>query len=125
MAEEHRPRIFLIEDDQTMISLLELLFRLENFDTAKIEKEETPHIISQIREVKPDVILMDVYLSKLSGLDILKEIREQSDLSAIKIIITSGSDMKDHCYSLGANDFILKPYMPDELIKMIHSQLQP
>ncbi len=125
MTDEHRHRIFLIEDDQTMINLLELLLRLENFDTSKIEKEETQRIIQQIREIEPDLILMDVYLSNLSGLDILKEIREQPDLAAIKIIITSGSDMKDYCYSLGANDFILKPYMPDELIKMIHSQLQP
>jgi len=97
---------------------------LENFVTVKIEKEETDLIISQIMETKPDLILMDIYLNKLSGLDILKEIRSKSELLKTKIIISSGSDMKDFCLSNGADGFILKPYMPGELIKMIHFQLE-
>lgn len=124
MIGEYRPSIFLIEDDPTMINLLEILLNLENFITVKIEEEETDLIIAQIMESKPDLILMDIYLNKLSGLDILEEIRSKPDLSNTKIIISSGSDMKDFCLSNGANGFILKPYMPEELIKMIHSQLQ-
>jgi DNA-binding response OmpR family regulator len=124
MIDKSRPCIFLIEDDETMINLLVILLNLENFITVKIEKEETDLIISQIMETKPDLILMDIYLNKLSGLDILKEIRSKSDLLKTKIIISSGSDMKDFCLSNGADGFILKPYMPEELIKMIHFQLE-
>jgi len=124
MIDKSRPCIFLIEDDETMINLLVILLNLENFVTVKIEKEETDLIISQIMETKPDLILMDIYLNKLSGLDILKEIRSKSELLKTKIIISSGSDMKDFCLSNGADGFILKPYMPGELIKMIHFQLE-
>ena len=67
---------------------------------------------------------MDIYLNKLSGLDILKEIRSKPELLTTKIIISSGSDMKDFCVSNGADGFIQKPYMPEELIKMIHFQLE-
>lgn len=124
MVDKSRPCIFLIEDDETMINLLVILLNLENFITVKLEQEETDLIISQILDTKPDLILMDIFLNKLSGLDILKEIRSKPDLSNTKIIISSGSDMKDFCLSNGADGFILKPYMPEELIKMIHLQLE-
>lgn len=124
MVEATLSRIFLIEDDPTMVNLLEMLLKMENFITAKIEKEETGLILAQLIEFKPDLILMDVHLNKLNGLDLLNEIRNHPKLSNSKIIITSGSDIRDFCLSSGANGFIMKPYMPDELLKVIHSQLQ-
>lgn len=117
-------RIFLIEDDPTMVSLLEMLFKMENYITGKVGKEDAGLILAQLTEFKPDIILLDVYLKKISGLDLLHEIRTHPELSTTKIIMTSGSDIKDLCLSSGANGFIMKPYMPDELLMMIHSQLQ-
>jgi len=107
-----------------MIKLLEILLNLENFVTAKNEKEDPELIINQLRVFQPDLILMDIYLKQLNGMDLLNEIRSLEDLAAIKVIVTSGSDMKDYCLANGANGFILKPYMPDDLIKMIHLHLQ-
>ena len=121
---ESTPRIFLIEDDPTMIKLLEILLNMENFVTAKNEKEDPVLIIEQLRMFQPDLILMDIYLNQLNGMDLLNEIRSLEDLAANKVIVTSGSDMEDYCLANGANGFILKPYMPDDLIKMIHSHLQ-
>lgn len=120
MSMESRQKIFLIEDDPTMIKLLELLLNLENFVTAKNDQEDPVSIVKQLREFRPDLILMDIYLKQLNGMDFLKELRTIDDLCAIKIIVTSGSDMKDYCLNNGADGFILKPYMPDDLIKMIH-----
>jgi DNA-binding response OmpR family regulator len=124
MVEATLSRIFLIEDDPTMVNLLEILLKMEKFITAKIEKEETGLILAQLIAFKPDLILMDVHLNKLNGLDLLTEIRNHPELSNSKIIITSGSDIRDFCLSSGANGFIMKPYMPDELLKVIHSHLQ-
>lgn len=107
-----------------MVNLLEILLKMEKFVTSKIDKEETGLILAQLIEFKPDLILMDVHLNKLNGLDLLTEIKNHTELSNSKIIITSGSDIRDFCLSSGANGFIMKPYMPDELLKVIHSQLQ-
>ena len=117
-------RIFLIEDDPTMVSLLEMLFKMENYITGKVGKEDPGLILAQLNEFKPDIILLDVYLKKISGLDLLHDIRINPELSSTKIIMTSGSDFRDQCISGGANGFIMKPFMPDELLKMIHSQLK-
>lgn len=86
--------------------------------------EDPELIMKQLREFKPDVILMDIYLNRLNEMDLLKEIRSSKELKSMKVIVTSGSDMEDYCIANGANGFILKPYMPDDLIKMIHSYLQ-
>lgn len=124
MVDKDGIKIFLIEDDPTMVSLLEILLQMENFITAKIEKEDTTLILEQINQFKPNLILLDVNLKNISGLDVMYEIRKRPELLTAKVIMTSGSDTKDQCISRGADDFIMKPYMPDKLLKMIHSQLQ-
>lgn len=122
MPKNEIPRVFLIEDDPTMVGLLEMLLKLENFTTDKIGEESVDGILKQLAEFKPDIIMLDFYLNRLSGLDLLKEIKEHPDLTKARIIMASGSDVKDICIASGANGFIMKPFMPDELIQLIKSQ---
>ena len=56
-------------------------------------------------------------------MEILQSIRADDTLGNIRIIMSSGSDYKDLCLRLGADDFLMKPYMPDDLIKMIKKAL--
>jgi DNA-binding response OmpR family regulator len=107
----------LVEDDQTMTSLLETLFDMEGFQVAKLEEFE--FVLEEIKKEDPDVILMDIHLETKDGLEILAAMRQDANLKSMKVIMSSGMDKKYESTQAGADDFLMKPYMPDELIEKV------
>lgn len=110
-------KVLLIEDDATMLSLLETLLEIEGFEVKKIE--DYASVVEDARAESPDVVLMDVHLRDVDGLEVLKSMRTDPAFDGVKILMTSGMDYSSRSIKLGADDFILKPYMPDELIAKI------
>lgn len=110
-------KILLAEDDHTMVSLLQTLLKMEGFEvvTADVDSDVPALAIQE----KPDVLLMDVHLGQHSGIEIVEAIRDHDALAGLRIIMTSGLNMKEECLRYGANDFLLKPFMPDDLITLI------
>lgn len=119
-----KQRVLLIEDDPTMLSLLKIFLEMENFLVDVFEGKELSDLIKQITASPTDVILMDVYMHCFNGLEALAEIRA-STVQQPAIIMTSGMDLGDKCLATGANAFIMKPYMPDTLVKIIKEQAAP
>eukprot|EP01156_Anaeramoeba_ignava_P005068 Anaeramoba_ignava/a243232_6.p2 GENE.a243232_6~~a243232_6.p2 ORF type:complete len:119 (-),score=5.17 a243232_6:325-681(-) len=107
--------VMLIEDDQTMLSLLSTLLDMEGFGVHQVS--EFTNVLDEIKKVMPDAILMDVHLGDIDGLGILEQIRTDPELETTKVIMSSGMDVSVLSRDKGANDFLLKPYMPDELIE--------
>ena len=118
MAE--KKKILILEDNAMMRNLLQTLLELENFQVSS-PVFPLPDPIRSIQEFKPDVILMDVNLPGLNGLAILQMIRSSSDIKSIKVIMSSGSDRKKESLAAGADQFLMKPYMPDDLINLVKS----
>jgi CheY-like chemotaxis protein len=114
-------KILLAEDDYTMVSLLTTLLGLEGYQVVTA-LDKVGNIIENIRKEMPDMILMDVYLGDLNGLAIIKELRQQDDLKDIRVIMASGMNMREACLDAGANEFLLKPYMPDDLLRLLRPQ---
>ena len=111
-------RITLVEDDHTMRRLLKTVLELEGYQVAAcMEKSETD-IASNIVDDKPEVVILDVHLASADGLAIVKQIR-QCIGDSTKVIMTSGLPLKQECIQAGADDFLEKPFMPDELISLI------
>jgi CheY-like chemotaxis protein len=117
-------KILIVEDDSTMRTLLKTLLELEGFQVETLLCEEEPALLEQIQNQHPDVILLDVNLRYANGLDYLKGIRQNSDTQSIPVIMSSGMDMRERCMSCGASDFLMKPYMPDDLIVTIRKYLK-
>lgn len=111
------PKIMLVDDDKTMVGLLKTLLEMDGFEVVSPRQQE--RILETVLQERPDLILLDVYLEEVDGLEILKQIREQPELERIRIIATSGMDLSDVGYEAGADRFLLKPYQPDRLTKMI------
>lgn len=110
-------KILIAEDDHTMVSLLQTLLHMEGFEVVVVDVDaDVPDAI--IRE-NPDVLFMDVHLGQHSGLDIVESIRKNLKLTDVRVVMTSGLNMRDECIRRGANDFLLKPFMPDDLIKIL------
>ena len=114
------PKVMLIEDDHTMMLLLTTLMRFEGFETAVLKNDESlDTIMDDIRQEMPDVILLDVHLGRINGLDLLSAVRQDEKTHRIGVIMSSGMDVSQRCTELGANAFILKPFMPEDLIQKI------
>lgn len=100
-----------------MIALLRTLLNMEGFEVSVADvDEDIPALI--LRE-KPDVLFMDVHLGQHSGLEFVESIRQDPQFADLRIIMTSGLDMRAECLRRGATDFILKPFMPDDLLAII------
>jgi CheY-like chemotaxis protein len=112
-------KVSLIEDDATMISLLKTLLEIEGFDVVEMRDDTIENVMAELRQVSPEVALMDVNLRKLNGIDLLHALQQDQQLNKIKVIMCSGMDMRQDCLQAGASDFMLKPYMPDDLINAI------
>lgn len=110
-------KVLLAEDDPTMISLLKTLLKMEGFDVVMLDVNAD--VPTAVQNEMPDTILMDVHLGGQNGLQILEAIRRNQDLANVRIVMTSGLNMKDECISRGASAFIMKPFMPDDLINVL------
>ncbi len=112
-------KVMLIEDDPTMITLLGTLLDMEGYEVVKLQKFGT--VLEDIAREMPDAILMDVHLNDMDGLKFLSDIRNTEGINEIKVIMSSGMDKQYESDQAGADAFLLKPYMPDELIQKINN----
>ncbi len=117
-------KIILIEDDPSMLSLLNTLLQLEGYQVIKTNDVTREGILSVMRQERPELALIDVNLRSLSGFDLLKSIRADENLKGIRVLMSSGMNVRQECLQQGADDFIMKPYMPDDLIHTIQQALK-
>jgi DNA-binding response OmpR family regulator len=114
-------KILIIEDDSTTQTLLQKFLGFEGFEVVVLNRDDRmEQVIETIQKEKPDMLLMDVYLRQLNGFEILAAIRDNPKLEDVRIIMSSGVEFGERCAKEGADAFILKPYMPEELVRTIH-----
>jgi DNA-binding response OmpR family regulator len=115
----------LIEDDATMLSLLGTLLEFEGFQVASLNGEtDADHILQKMRSEMPELILLDVHLPGVSGFELMRRMRGDEELKSTKVIMSSGMNLNIECRQAGADGFILKPYMPEELVEKIRETLE-
>lgn len=112
------PKILIAEDDHTMVSLLKTLLKMEGFDV--VDLDVNADIQAGIARELPDAVLMDVHLGKQSGMEVVASLRKNPEFSQTKIVMTSGMNLKEECLKHGADHFLLKPFMPDELLRVLN-----
>ncbi len=111
-------KILVADDDKVMLDLLKTLFDLEGDTALTVSRPE--EVIPLARAEHPEAILMDVHLSGGDALPILKQLKQDPELKAIPVLMTSGLDLHLQCMETGADNFILKPFRPSELLTYIH-----
>ena len=114
------PRILLVEDDPTMLKLLSILLDIEGYQILRLEDDSEDGILAELNRSKPDLVMMDVNLRKANGLDVLQRIRQLDEFNSIHILMSSGMDYRIECNQAGADYFLQKPFMPDELVAVVH-----
>jgi DNA-binding response OmpR family regulator len=110
-------KILIVDDDHTMADLLKILLELDGFNVIHETREGS--LVATVRDEKPDVVLMDVFLTDSDGLDLLAEVRADEGITGTRIVMTSGMELREQAFAAGADAFLLKPYTPDQLISTI------
>src|SRR4030042_5704630 len=110
-------KVMLIEDDATMVSLLTTLLNLEGFLVKTPRNHHMEGLLNAILDERPQIAFVDVNLRVGSGLDLVREIRREPEIKDTRILMASGLYLKKECIQAGADNFILKPFMPNDLIK--------
>jgi DNA-binding response OmpR family regulator len=118
-------KILLIEDDTDLFSLLKYNLEKEGFSLTGLQTGKGA--LELCRQVRPDLILLDIMLPDSDGLDICKGIRKDPELAATPVIfLTARASETDRIVGLelGANDYVVKPFFVRELIARIKLQLR-
>ena len=117
-------KVLLVEDDKTMLSLLTTLLGIEGYEVLQLDDDSEAGIIRSICTQLPDLVMMDVNLTQANGLDVLRQVRQQSGCQGVRILMSSGMDLRLESRDAGADGFIQKPYMPDDLIRQLKEVME-
>jgi len=118
-----KQKVLLIDDDPKILLLQKTYLEIEGFSVTHFDGASLDALNDILNRDRPDVILMDVNLRHINGFSLLKNIRQSENFKTIPIIMTSGMDVRFRCEQEGANAFLMKPYMPDELTRLLRSLL--
>ncbi|GAA4769135.1 MULTISPECIES: MtrAB system response regulator MtrA [Microbacterium] len=116
-------RILVVDDDTALAEMIGIVLRTEGFDTAFCA--DGALAVDAWREERPDLVLLDLMLPGKDGIEICAEIRAESGVPVI--MLTARSDTSDVVAGLeaGADDYIVKPFNPKELVARIRTRLRP
>ncbi|WP_375164623.1 phosphate regulon transcriptional regulator PhoB [Temperatibacter marinus] len=118
-------KALLVEDDQAISELIRYNLEAEGYDVTSTEDGEEALLLAE--EVGPDVVLLDWMLPSLSGIEICRRLRKEAATANVPILmITARSEESDLIRGLetGADDYIIKPFSPKELMARVHSVLR-
>jgi two-component system response regulator RegX3 len=112
-------RVLIIEDEPSYVEALELLLAAEGFEVQSAPEGRSG--LERFREGSPDVVLLDLMLPGLSGLDVLRELRRRSEVPVIVVSAKGAEADIVSALELGADDYVTKPYSGRELVARIRA----
>lgn len=116
------PRILVVDDDAALAEMLGIVLSAHGFEASFVA--DGSRALRAYRDVHPDLILLDVMLPGLDGIEVCRRIREASGTPIV--MLTAKSDTGDVVAGLeaGADDYIVKPFTPAELVARIRARLR-
>jgi len=119
-------RILIVEDNELNLKLFRDLLAANGFET--VETREGLEAISLTRNMRPDLILMDIQLPEISGLDITRKIKSDPELRHIPVIAVTAFAMKDdeaRILEAGCEAYLSKPIAIDQFLSVVRRFLLP
>src|SRR5260370_4986304 len=120
--EAMRGRVLVVDDDAALSEMIGIMLRGEGFDPMLVAEGDQGG--QALRDCRPDLVLLDLMLPGLDGIDVCRQIRTESGVPIV--MLTAKSDTVDVVLGLesGADDYIVKPFKSKELIARVRARLR-
>ncbi len=118
-------RILIVEDEASIAEILEYNLGRDGYETARVERGD--EALAAIEETRPNLILLDLMLPGMDGLEVLRALKRDEVLSSIPVIVlTAKSEEIDRIVGLelGADDYVAKPFSPREVLLRVKAVLR-
>jgi two-component system response regulator MtrA len=121
-ADLGRGKVLVVDDDAALSEMLTIVLRQEGFDSRVCATGD--RALAEMRDYRPDVVLLDLMLPGKDGIDVCREIRAESGVPIV--MLTAKSDTIDVVVGLesGADDYVVKPFKPKELVARIRARVR-
>jgi len=115
-------RVLVVDDDAALAEMLVIVLKGEGFTPSFVTHGD--QALEAFREGRPDIVLLDLMLPGMSGIDVCKAIRAESGVPIV--MLTAKSDTVDVVLGLesGADDYVVKPFKPKELVARVRARLR-
>jgi DNA-binding response OmpR family regulator len=116
--------ILIVEDEPALRRFLELLLRKSGYDV--LVAGDGLEALAKAGEKRPDLVLCDLMMPRMDGFEVCERLKSQPATAGVPIFIVTArttTEAKERCAAAGADEFIVKPYNPQELIRRIKLRL--
>lgn len=115
-------RILVVDDEPSILQVVTAYLEREGFEV--YTATDGPSALQAARRYRPDIIVLDIMLPEMDGLDVLTRLRRESDVYVI--LLTARTEEMDRVLglSLGADDYVTKPFSPRELVARVKAALR-
>ena len=119
----NKARILVVDDDDAILEMLGIVMANDGFEA--VFCNNGADALDKFRETSPDLVLLDLMLPGIDGIEVCKQIRAESDVPVV--MLTAKSDTADVVRGLesGADDYVPKPFKPAELVARVRARLRP
>ena len=118
-------KILIVDDDISATTLLSKIMLLEGYESAIVN--ESTKAVDMAAEVKPDLFLLDLMMPDINGFELCRILRSDVRFSNTPVVIVSAMDdaiSKTAAFNAGANDYVTKPFFPDDLLGRIKALIK-
>ena len=117
-----KPRILVVDDEQSIVETLTVLLKREGFEVVSALSGE--EAVDRFSEERPDLVLSDVRMPKVSGVDVLEAVREMDPTMPV-VLMTAQASLQSaiQAVNLGATHYVQKPFSNDELLAILRRSL--
>lgn len=125
MSSSNQKKILIVEDEKDILQLVKLYLEKEGFRT--VTAMTGTEGLTQVKTEKPDLVVLDLMLPELDGLEVCKRLRSNADTAVLPIImLTAKAEESDTVIGLelGADDYVTKPFSPKTLVARVKALLR-
>jgi DNA-binding response OmpR family regulator len=120
--EPSHTRILIVDDDDKMRLLLHDVLSDKGYET--LEAIDGVEAIQVIQSEKPDLVILDIMMPRMSGFEVLRQLRHWSNLPVLVLSARGNLEDKTECLDLGADDYMTKPIEMKELLARVRAVLR-
>lgn len=117
-----RYRILAVDDDEALAEMLEIVLSRQGWEV--VSAADGPSAVATFERERPDLVLLDVMLPGFDGVEVARRIRESSDVPIVMLTARSDTDDVVRGLAAGADDYVPKPFAPQELVARVQARLR-